>query len=95
MNTTTYSTIPKHNTAYSTNSKNTTNFRLTPKVNTQFNDIDKYSTSFSNGSLYKLGIKLNDSIITLDSLTIYLQGFTTAISPNSDSNKITTSYKEI
>jgi hypothetical protein len=92
---TSYKSISKNITKFDSNSKNTTNFRIATKVNTSFESIDKNNTDFSNGSIYKLGIKLDDSIITLDSLSIYLQGFTTAIAPNLMPIKTITSYEEI
>ena len=92
---TSYKSISKNITKFDSNSKNTTNFRIATKVNTSFESIDKNNTDFSNGSIYKLGVKLNDSSVTLDSLTIYLQGFTTATAPNLTPIKAITSYEEV
>lgn len=70
-----------------------TSYTSATKPTTGYADTSKNSTSFI-GSSATGGVQLDSSTVTLGSLLIYLNGYTTSTTPNENSTKLATTYLE-
>lgn len=64
------------------------------KNTTTYTPVSKNSTSYQSIGA-ATGIRLDDTSVTLGSLLVYLNGFTTAQAPNNFNGKNATTYTEI
>lgn len=75
--------------------KPTTSYSSVAKNNTSFTGVSKPTTSYGNNSSYVNGIQLDSSVVTLDSLSVYLNGFTTSSVGNQLNDKSITSFSGV
>jgi hypothetical protein len=87
-NTTTYTNTTKPATSFTVGTKPSTGFTATVKDTTSFAIPSKLATDYSVPNEVDL-IQLNSTSVTLDSITIYLTGYTAGVIPP---NKPSTGY---
>jgi hypothetical protein len=86
-----YTQVTKEKTTYTIGGVNVTDYGFYSKELTSYNQSNKEHTSY----IYNLnGIFLDDTIYTLDDLTMRLHGFTTSTPPSSIGSKNKTAYQE-
>ena len=75
--------------------KPTTSYTPIAKNTTPYGDVDKSTTDYSGAAADGLGTTLESTVVTLGSLTVYLNGYATNPPPSQSGNKPQTSYGEI
>lgn len=93
---TNYTPVTKNPTAYGAVAKNPTSFGVISKPTTSYSAATKPSTSYDGSDSSGLtGVTLGDMTVTLSSLVVYLNGYTTPTTPNQLNRKYATSYQPL
>lgn len=76
-------------------SKPRTTYTKLAKPKTAYTKLVEPKTSYTSSANAVLAVLLSDLTVRLDSLVVYLNGFTTATSPNTLNSKPLTTYTAV
>lgn len=91
---TTYTPVTKNKTTFSKVAKSVVSFNPISKNKTTLAKVAKNPTTFNRSGSSLSSVLLNSTVVTLNSLTVLLSGYTGS-TPNQNSNKNATTFTAV